>query len=120
MSVALRVQLLGRVEVATDNGTPIRLSGRHAQALFALLVLSRRPRSRDALATDLWPLLAATPREVHLVRAGRSDRWTPADLERPVGPRVAWHVVPDAGHWLHVDDPDGTFAAMAPTFARLA
>jgi DNA-binding SARP family transcriptional activator len=54
-SVALHVQLLGRIEVAADDGTPVRLSGRHAQALFALLVLSRRPRSRDALAADLWP-----------------------------------------------------------------
>jgi DNA-binding SARP family transcriptional activator len=53
--VTLRVQLLGRVEVATEDGVPVRLGGRHAQALFALLVLSRRPRSRDALATDLWP-----------------------------------------------------------------
>jgi DNA-binding SARP family transcriptional activator len=53
--VALRVQLLGRIEVALGDGTPVRLSGRHAQALFALLVLCRRPRSRDALATDLWP-----------------------------------------------------------------
>ena len=50
--VALRVQLLGRIELATDRGSPIRLTGRHAQALFALLVLSRRPRSRDALATE--------------------------------------------------------------------
>jgi DNA-binding SARP family transcriptional activator len=54
-SVALHVQLLGRIGVATERGSPIRLSGRHAQALFALLVLSGRPRSRDALATDLWP-----------------------------------------------------------------
>jgi len=54
-SAALRVQLLGRIEIAAQDGSPIRLSGRHAQALFALLVLSRRPRSRDALATDLWP-----------------------------------------------------------------
>jgi DNA-binding SARP family transcriptional activator len=53
--IALQVQLLGRIEVATDDGTAIRLSGRHAQALFALLALSRRPRSRDALAADLWP-----------------------------------------------------------------
>lgn len=53
--VTLRIQLLGRVEVATEDGVPVRLGGRHAQALFALLVLSRRPRSRDALATDLWP-----------------------------------------------------------------
>lgn len=53
--ISLRVQLLGRVEVATDDGGTVRLGGRHGQALFALLVLSRRPRSRDALAADLWP-----------------------------------------------------------------
>jgi DNA-binding SARP family transcriptional activator len=51
----LRVQLLGRVEVTTADGVGVRLGGRHAQALLALLVLSKRPRSRDALATDLWP-----------------------------------------------------------------
>ncbi len=54
-ALSLQVQLLGRIEVAAADGTPVRLTGRHAQALFALLVLSRRPRSRDALATDLWP-----------------------------------------------------------------
>jgi DNA-binding SARP family transcriptional activator len=53
--ITLRVQLLGRIDVETADGTPIRLGGRHGQALFALLVLSRRPRSRDALAADLWP-----------------------------------------------------------------
>ena len=55
VSVELHVQLLGRIEVTAGDGTPVRLSGRHAQALFALLVLCRRPRSRDALAADLWP-----------------------------------------------------------------
>jgi DNA-binding SARP family transcriptional activator len=53
--IALRVQVLGRIEVETADGRSIRLGGRHGQALFALLVLSRRARSRDALAADLWP-----------------------------------------------------------------
>ena len=34
---------------------PVRLGGRHAPALFALLVLARRPRTREAIAADLWP-----------------------------------------------------------------
>lgn len=54
----LAIRLLGRTEVAVD-GRAVRLSGRHAQALVALLVLSRRPRSREAIATDLWPDCAA-------------------------------------------------------------
>lgn len=51
----LHVHLLGRLEARTSSGREVPLSGRHAQALFALLVLARRPRSRDAIAADLWP-----------------------------------------------------------------
>jgi len=50
----LKVRLLGRLEVEIA-GAPVRLSGRHAQALAALLVLQPRPRLRDAIAADLWP-----------------------------------------------------------------
>ena len=57
---ALRVNLLGRLEARTRDDRLIPLSGRHAQALFALLVLSRRPRSREAIAADLWPDSDAT------------------------------------------------------------
>lgn len=59
---ALQVTLLGRFSVRTDDGREIRLVGRHAQALFTLLALTRRPRTREAIATDLWPesLVAAT------------------------------------------------------------
>jgi DNA-binding SARP family transcriptional activator len=48
------VRLLGRLEVEA-SGVPIRLAGRHAQALAALLALRPRPRLRDAIAADLWP-----------------------------------------------------------------
>lgn len=48
------IRLLGRVEVEVD-GRLVRLAGRQAQALVALLVLVRRVRARDAIATDLWP-----------------------------------------------------------------
>ena len=51
----LHVNLLGRLEARTAADRIVPLSGRHAQALFALLVLSRRPRSREAIAADLWP-----------------------------------------------------------------
>ena len=53
--IRLQVGLLGRLDARTADGCHIRLPGRHAQALFALLVLARRPRSREAIATDLWP-----------------------------------------------------------------
>jgi DNA-binding SARP family transcriptional activator len=53
--VHLRVELLGRLDVRTETDREIRLTGRHAQALFGLLVLVRRPRSRETIAADLWP-----------------------------------------------------------------
>ena len=58
----LDITLLGRVSIRTAHGREIRLIGRHVQALFTLLALTRRPRTREAIATDLWPesLVAAT------------------------------------------------------------
>src|SRR4051794_7875297 len=53
--VRLKVDLLGRLDARRTDGGQIRLPGRHSQALFALLVLARRPRSREAIAADLWP-----------------------------------------------------------------
>ncbi len=76
--VRLRVGLLGRLDARTSDERPIRLTGRHAQALFALLVLTRRPRSREAIAADLWPdadgASAGSLRQaLWLVRQGLAD-----------------------------------------------
>lgn len=54
-SPVLRIGLLGRVVIHTRDGAEVRLLGRHAQALFTLLALTRRPRTREAIAADLWP-----------------------------------------------------------------
>ncbi len=51
----LDVTLLGRFVIRTADGREIRIVGRHAQALFTLLALTCRPRTREAIATDLWP-----------------------------------------------------------------
>jgi DNA-binding SARP family transcriptional activator len=51
----LEITLLGRFSIRTTGGREVRIVGRHAQALFTLLVLTRRPRTREAIATDLWP-----------------------------------------------------------------
>jgi esterase len=75
---------------------------------------------RSYAETDFWPWLAQTELEVHLVRAARSDRWSAQDLAQlaSLGPRA--HVVENAGHWLHVDNPAGTFALLAETFTQKA
>lgn len=61
-TTGLDITLLGRVTIRTAEGMEVRLVGRHVQALFTLLALTRRPRTREAIATDLWPesLVAAT------------------------------------------------------------
>lgn len=76
---------------------------------------------RSYADTDLWPWLEDPPAgapEVHLVRAGRSDRWSPEDLARfqRMAERGRGHVLPDAGHWLHVDDPEGLWRLLSESF----
>jgi DNA-binding SARP family transcriptional activator len=51
---SLTIRLFGRLDVCADT-SPVRIAGRHAQALIALLALRPRPRLRDSLGADLWP-----------------------------------------------------------------
>ena len=66
---------------------------------------------RSYAETDFWPLVERTDAPVTFVRAGQSERWTPEVLARfealPPWSEVQLRTLPDAGHWLHVDDPDG-------------
>lgn len=73
---------------------------------------------RDYFRVELWPFLEA-PRErpeLHLVVAERSDRWTPELRARaralPPSTRVSYHALPNSGHWVHVDNPDGLLALL--------
>ena len=75
----------------------------------------------DYWRVDLWDFVESPAArgpfsgELTFVRAGRSDRWTPDMLARfdTITPHAVRLVtLPDAGHWLHVDDPDGTLTAV--------
>jgi pimeloyl-ACP methyl ester carboxylesterase len=76
----------------------------------------------DYFRVDLWPILesGAADSDFRVVVAERSDRWAPenrarleAMVEAARGAETAvrghgtveLHVVPNAGHWLHVDNP---------------
>jgi pimeloyl-ACP methyl ester carboxylesterase len=67
----------------------------------------------DYARTDAWPIVLDPPAGLsfHLVRAEASDRWPPAARElltrAASHPRVKVHALPRAGHWLHVDNPEG-------------
>ncbi|MCB9526261.1 MAG: alpha/beta hydrolase [Myxococcales bacterium] len=70
----------------------------------------------DYWRCDLWPFLEAAPPSLrlNLLRAGRSDRWTPDIVARlaSLHPRVRSPVL-DTGHWVHVEDPDGLLALLS-------
>jgi pimeloyl-ACP methyl ester carboxylesterase len=66
----------------------------------------------DYFRVDLWEVLEsrASDSDFRVVVAEQSDRWAPDNrarlqqlTEKPGRPRL--HLVPNAGHWLHVDNP---------------
>jgi pimeloyl-ACP methyl ester carboxylesterase len=66
----------------------------------------------DYFRVDLWPVLESGPSDsdFRIVVAERSDRWAPENRARlqeltQARPTAKLDVVPDAGHWLHVDNP---------------
>lgn len=66
----------------------------------------------DYLGLDLMPWLEAwSGLPIHLVRAGQSDRWSLDEIRRiralGAPSSVKLHLLPNAGHWVHVDDPLG-------------
>jgi esterase len=67
----------------------------------------------DYARLDLWSVVedASRARTIRFVVAGRSNAVPDADRRR-LARSVRVHVLERAGHWLHVDDPDGLLALM--------
>lgn len=76
---------------------------------------SLRAMLNDYFTRDLWPIVEAPPAglSLHLVIGGRSQVFDPAERLRAEqiaarsGGSMQVHVLPHAGHWVHVDDPNG-------------
>lgn len=77
---------------------------------------------------EYWDLLEHPPPgvEVHIVRAANSDRWSKRELSHldeletksgkaPGEGALRVHVLPDAGHWLHVENPLGLLDLINPS-----
>jgi pimeloyl-ACP methyl ester carboxylesterase len=78
----------------------------------------------DYFRVDLWGFLEQ-PRErpdLRLVVAEHSDRWTPELRARaralPPSTRVSYHELPNSGHWVHVDNPEGILALLSEHLLR--
>ena len=90
---------------------------------FALDLEAIRDLIVDFDRRDLWPLIEAPPPGLALrvVVGGRSDAVPPADRERlraaATRGAIELYELPQAGHWLHVDDPDGLVALLLPHLA---
>lgn len=71
---------------------------------------------RSVLAEDDWDVVSAVPpgHRVAFVVGGRSNVVEPAARGRlaALAPAVTLEEIPGAGHWLQVDAPDATFAAV--------
>lgn len=67
--------------------------------------------------------------EITIVRAEKSDRWDPDVIQRLESlaaregndsqGKVSVQVLPNAGHWVHVDNPKGLLDIVAPKLASL-
>eukprot|EP00892_Ulva_mutabilis_P012229 jgi/Ulvmu1/9379/UM051_0006.1 len=68
-----------------------------------------------------WQLLESPPQglSVHFVRAEHSSfRWSGGAAERIKALGHAVHLLRDAGHWVHTDNPQGLLDIMAPAFGQ--
>jgi esterase len=91
---------------------------------FALDLVAIEALIADYDRTDLWPVLEASVRDVavRFVLAGK-DSAVPAEDRKRLeelarAGSIELHVLPNAGHWLHVDDPDGLLALLVRDLQR--
>lgn len=100
-------QWLAKNLVREDDGLRFGLNLRAIHALLA-----------DHDRNDLWPLVEAPPPGIRLCFAlgGRSTSVSAQDRGRlqALAQRgvLELHELPDAGHWVHVDDPDGVLQVL--------
>ncbi|CAL0311381.1 unnamed protein product [Lupinus luteus] len=94
--------------------------------VFDLMGIAEMYRSYEG--TNLWKIVEDVPSGVHVnfLKAERSlHRWALEDLQRihaaeelaaEEGAGVKMHVLEDAGHWIHADNPDGLFRILSSSF----
>lgn len=77
-------------------------------------------------SSDLWPVLEGSGARVDVVIGGRSQVWGDEQRVRIEALRerrpacIHVTVLPEAGHWVHVDDPTGLRAALLAPHTQTA
>ena len=79
-----------------------------------------RDMIEDYFNLDATTILRTATTPIHLVHAERNAQWTPALVNQieAIHPSVHTHLLEDADHWVHVDNPNGLHAIMHPYFTR--
>ncbi|OIT40621.1 PREDICTED: protein ABHD11 isoform X1 [Nicotiana attenuata] len=105
---------------------PAGSSPSHLSWVFDLKGIAEMYQSYED--TNLWKIVEDVPRGVHVnfLKAERSlHRWALEDIRRihvaeeqavEEGGGVEMHVLEDAGHWVHADNPDGLFKILSFSF----
>ncbi|BAT85884.1 hypothetical protein LR48_Vigan03g245100 [Vigna angularis] len=105
-------------------GTNVKKVGDHETWIFDLE--NAKEMFDSYCEKSYWNLLEKPPKgmEIIILRAEKSDRWDKDAIERieklasergsdSLG-KVSFCVLPNAGHWVHVDSPKGLLEIMAP------
>ncbi|CAL8170325.1 unnamed protein product [Prunus armeniaca] len=110
-------------------GSNLKKHGDHETWAFDLDVAVQMFNSYQE--KSYWPLLEHPPKnmEIAVVRGENSDRWDAEDIEQLESlanregdgseGKVSVHVLPESGHWVHVDNPKGLLEIVAPKISSL-
>lgn len=86
---------------------------------FRLDLSTIRALLEDYFTRDLWSVVEQSDAQGRLgfIIGGRSITLSPSDRDRlsklaDGNPKLEVHTLPNADHWVHVDDPDGLFAVL--------
>ncbi|XP_010256254.1 PREDICTED: protein ABHD11 [Nelumbo nucifera] len=110
-------------------GSNLKKSGEHETWAFDLQAAVEMFNSY--MKNSYWSLLENPPEglEISIVRAENSDRWSSDVIERleSLSAREAYgskgsvlvHVLPNSGHWVHVDNPKGLLEIVTPSLISI-
>ncbi|MCS6898470.1 MAG: alpha/beta hydrolase [Myxococcales bacterium] len=120
-----RQQFIDRIvaqghEESTARWLAMNLERQGEEFVLRLDLPGLRAMLDDYFVRDLWTVIEHPPEDLflNLVIGGQSSVFDEAERRRAEQAaarsegKVQVHVLPTAGHWVHIDDPDGLFNRM--------